>query len=176
LTGLGNRRQLEAHFHRWEQTVGKARLTTDGNAAVSLLMVDADHFKRVNDRWGHHEGDRVLVALAKTLLQCVRRDDVVIRHGGEEFIVFLPDAAAAAAQRVSAKAHQGVQSIRPGGESPLTVSIGITTRHDPSASVPLDVLIQEADQALYAAKQQGRNRSVMASSLHHCAEVNGASA
>jgi diguanylate cyclase (GGDEF)-like protein len=130
----------------------------------SVAMIDIDHFKRINDAYGHPAGDAVLVRLASTLVAAVRSHDVVTRYGGEEFGVILIEAAGADAELVSNRLRERVQLQRfelpaLAGERPLTVnctlSIGIASyrKGDTSAS-----LVQRADTALYEAKNAGRNR------------------
>lgn len=164
LTGLGNRRMLENTFATWQQSL---RADTHGTRSpvrppqASVLLVDADHFKRINDTWGHGEGDRVLVELATALQVSVRRSDLVVRQGGEEFIVWLPAADALAAIRVADAIHRAVATILPGGAPPhLTVSIGVATTADTQGPVDLATLVCQADAATYQAKAQGRNQTV----------------
>lgn len=163
LTGLGNRRMLENQFAQWVQ--GQPVLATGGAApaTASLLLVDADHFKCVNDQWGHDEGDRVLVLLAQALQASVRRSDLVVRHGGEEFVIFLPDADEVAALRVADQLHAAVASVFPGQQPPnLTVSIGVATLTQASGALALDSLVHMADTAAYQAKTNGRNCTAIA--------------
>lgn len=167
LTGLGNRRRLDAAFAAWRPTTAPTDPTVGSATAASLLLVDADHFKRVNDHWGHEEGDRVLVLLAQSLQASVRHNDTVIRQGGEEFIIFLPGADTEAALRVADKVHAAVKAIRPGHQpEALTVSIGVATHRatasNLSPSMWLEALVRQADAATYEAKAKGRNRTVLA--------------
>ncbi|UFN50549.1 GGDEF domain-containing protein [Roseomonas sp. OT10] len=134
-----------------------------GGGTLSVLMIDVDHFKSVNDRFGHPGGDTVLQALAETILECCRSSDVVFRYGGEEFLVVLVETDAEAAMRVAERLRLQMagRSIRlPDGQAArVTLSIGVATfdGHPDHAR-----LITAADQALYRAKQGGRNRSVAA--------------
>lgn len=163
LTGLGNRRMLEHQFARWSPAPPDRAAGHQGSATVSLLLVDADHFKLINDQWGHDEGDRVLVQLAHALQASVRRSDLVIRHGGEEFVIFLPDADAVVAARVADNIHAAVARIFPGQRpQPLTVSIGAVTVVHERDTLALDSLVHMADTATYQAKARGRNRTVAA--------------
>ena len=154
LTGLGNRRALERAF----------RAEGHGGRHGALVMVDADHFKAVNDRWGHEMGDNVLIRLAAALRSCSRRHDTVVRLGGEEFALWLPEADAAAAARVAEAVHARIAEAKlTGGEQALTVSIGIAIGEGgPDAGAFAD-LMRRADAALYAAKAAGRNRTCWAS-------------
>ena len=127
---------------------------------LSLLLVDVDYFKRVNDRFGHDAGDRVLTGVAETLRSTLREVDVVARFGGEEFVVMLPDteldAAYKAATRVCNVMRQ--QNFAEKGESSLavTVSIGVTAYQ--GSETTLDILLKQADLAMYSAKHKGRDR------------------
>ena len=124
---------------------------------VAVVVVDLDHFKLVNDRYGHLVGDAVLLRTAETLRSGLRPDSVLARFGGEEFVVLLPDAgpdvARATAERLRA-AVEGQPSAVPGQDLRVTASFGVAC----GAQVELTVLLAEADRALYAAKQAGRNR------------------
>jgi sigma-B regulation protein RsbU (phosphoserine phosphatase) len=170
LTGLGNRRMLKNAFVRWLSALPAG--TNHPQAQAALLMVDADHFKRINDRWGHDEGDRVLVELAQALRRVTRRSDLVVRHGGEEFIVWLPDANLPSAQRVAEHIHAAARTIVPGqGPSALTVSIGVAHTAAWTGPVNLDTLVSVADRALYLAKAQGRNQTVSLALPHALAQA-----
>ena len=134
-----------------------------GVAALSLLMIDVDHFKRFNDTWGHLAGDEALKGVARALKSSVRSSDFVVRFGGEEFTVILPGTSVENAVRVADKIRKGVAGVVLSHEGKVlpcvTVSIGI-------AGLVLgdtaDSLKQAADAALYQAKQGGRDRSCVA--------------
>jgi two-component system cell cycle response regulator len=152
LTGLYNKRYLERHLGGLIES-GKGR-------HLALLMVDVDHFKAVNDAYGHAAGDRALRLIADSLRLNTRVFDSVARYGGEEFVVVMPgtgpEEAAAAAERLRA----AVESIdfypSPGTRAPLTVSVGVA--FTPAGTGVPDSLFQTADAALYRAKRNGRNR------------------
>ena len=156
LTGLLNRRGMANRFKR---LLDRAR--RDGAPQINLAIIDMDHFKAINDRFGHAAGDQVLVELAKRLAALVRPNDLCVRLGGEEFAVFwtgVPaDMAAAMAERIRLAI-----SIRPfqtrEGLLRCSVSIGLC-RMKPEES--LDDFIDRADQALYVAKEGGRNKVVV---------------
>jgi two-component system, cell cycle response regulator len=129
-------------------------------SALSLLLVDIDHFKNVNDSYGHQMGDRVLVAVTETLRKGLRSYDIASRYGGEEFILILPATPIAAAVEVAERLRQSVASrkldLRP-EKLVVTVSIGVSSFPCGDADNG-DLLLQRADKALYSAKNNGRNR------------------
>lgn len=137
----------------------QARSRRSGQS-MALLMVDLDHFKDVNDSYGHQVGDRVLQGFAGIAQGCLRRQDILGRYGGEEFMVLLPDAshdmAMTVAQRICTTVATTPVLVR-GGDGPIriTVSIGVAVGDDKTS---LDRLIGLADQAMYRAKTAGRNR------------------
>jgi diguanylate cyclase (GGDEF)-like protein len=156
LTGLKNRRKFDAEIDaEW-------RRATRHNTQLALLMIDADHFKSYNDNFGHQAGDEVLVGIAICISDSVRRaGDCTARYGGEEFAVLLPGVSSADALGVAETIRQKVQQWSD-GPTPTTVSIGIASL-TPSATLDWSVLVQAADKALYSAKANGRNQSVVAS-------------
>ena len=130
---------------------------------VAVLFVDVDHFKPVNDRFGHAGGDTVLKALAGVLKGAVRQQDQVARIGGEEFAIFLPDTGPEAARQIADRVRADVEKMRvdvDGQPVSVTLSVGVAVSHPPHASP--DVLVRAADLAMYEAKDQGRNRVVVA--------------
>ncbi len=158
LTGLYNRRFLLAHLDEL-----LVRVKHDGISAAVLLF-DIDHFKLVNDTYGHAAGDDVLRELAARATNTVRSVDLVARLGGEEFVVVMPETspgiAAAVAERLRlAVASRPFAAQASGSEIPLTVSIGVTTTI--SDGEDRDHLLKRADEALYQAKAQGRDRVVV---------------
>ncbi|MFC1748687.1 diguanylate cyclase [Pseudomonadota bacterium] len=154
LTGLLNRRQFNLILQ--ESIDRQARY----GRPVSLAMIDIDHFKRVNDTYGHPAGDAVLVELAKRLARQARAIDRVCRYGGEEFVVLLPETDAAGAsvfaQRLCDAMATEQWELGNGTQITVTVSIGIASCPE-HASEPL-ALLTAADKALYTAKETGRNR------------------
>jgi diguanylate cyclase (GGDEF)-like protein len=153
LTGLANRRSLFDHL---EQEVHRAQRY---GTALSVIMFDLDHFKRINDRWGHAAGDRVLGQIARETHQLLRKTDKAGRYGGEEFVVLLPETdlreALLLAHRLSQRISDTV--LTPEHDAPIsvTVSVGVATL---ALNESGEKLIHRADQALYRAKQEGRNR------------------
>ncbi len=157
LTGLLNRRALDTELQReW------LRLQRSGEG-FAIAALDLDHFKRVNDRFGHLVGDEVLAQTAVRLQQAVRGSDVLARTGGEEFVVLMPGlddtSAQAAGERLRAAISGAPLSVS-AGLLPITVSVGVATVPD-AAIEPRDALLR-ADRALYRAKEAGRDRVVMA--------------
>jgi diguanylate cyclase (GGDEF)-like protein/PAS domain S-box-containing protein len=160
LTGLANRRKFLDHFES-----ALARVLRDGKP-LSVLAIDIDHFKRVNDAHGHPAGDEVLVAMGRILERTVRRTDLVARFGGEEFMVLLPDTQTGGAADLAEKLRRAVEAERfvveaDGGKVPLavTISVGVgTIVRETASTASFDEVIERADQALYAAKLAGRNR------------------
>ena len=146
LTGLLN--------HRGSQEQLRAAL--EASAAVSVVVLDLDHFKRVNDRHGHAEGDRVLAAAAKRLRSVVRESDAVGRLGGEEFVLVLPGMEATEAREVAERARAAVSEVMVGGKA-LECSAGVAAH--PADAVGAAELLAAADAALYAAKDGGRKQT-----------------
>lgn len=155
LTGVNSRghfmQQVEAQLHRsqWEET------------PFCLFMIDVDHFKHVNDTWGHSHGDQVLTRIAEVCQQSLRPTDIIGRFGGEEFVVGLPDTNPGDAQAVAERLKGNVAALTLDGEMSslrLSVTIGIAIA---DTEDDLDALITRADNMLYAGKRDGRNRVVM---------------
>lgn len=156
LTGLANRSHFDA-----QATEALERSQRSG-VPVTLLLCDVDHFKRVNDQYGHAVGDQVLVAMGQVLAANLREGDVLARWGGEEFLALMPasplDAASATAERIRAAVAQAPLPVGPAPIT-LTLSFGVAQVHGPD---DLQAAIARADQALYAAKHAGRNRVQLA--------------
>lgn len=152
LTTLVNRREL---FNILDREVEQARREGD---PISVLIVDVDDFKSVNDRWGHLVGDHVLREVARALVRGVRRGDVVGRYGGEEFLVILSDPEIEGALACGERLRHSVEhlGIETGGTRlSVTISVGATTYVPPE---PLNATLARADSALYEAKAAGKNR------------------
>ena len=156
LTQLLNRRALT------ERITAEMERALRYDSSMALLMIDLDHFKRINDTYGHLVGDDVLRDVAKLLTETIRLSDTVARYGGEEFLVLLPETDDAGAEtfaeriRVAIEAHDfGLRSHKPGLS--LTTSVGVATF--PAARIEsVEDLFARADAALYRAKADGRNR------------------
>lgn len=149
LTGIPNR----AYFDEFVQLLGRGRRANDG---LGILMLDLDHFKALNDRYGHVTGDRVLRAIGEVLRSAVRTDDVPARYGGEEFVVVLRRATDQTAAEIAERVRRAVRSLdraELGVEEPVTVSVGVAVGVAGAAA-----LVERADAALYRAKRRGRDR------------------
>lgn len=157
LTGLNNRR------YAWERLSQEWALTLRGDRTLSCLMVDIDHFKNVNDVFGHNVGDEALKLVANTLRKSARTQDVVCRFGGEEFLVICPDTKMSAAYECAERLRSSVAAqkltLENGNEIKLTVSIGGAEKKDSIAS--MEKLLVCADNNLYAAKKAGRNCTIV---------------
>jgi diguanylate cyclase len=152
LTGLLNRRAWR------EQSERLVVLAERSGSPLSVALLDADRFKRINDTYGHAAGDRALQAISACVQQSVRRSDVVGRYGGEELVVLLPETDSAAAEQVAERMRRQVadEVIDTGSQTlRVTVSVGIATAQ--GGRIDLDLLLGQADQALYEAKEDGRD-------------------
>ena len=150
LTGLLNRRALE----------NQVRNLRSDHVPFALAMVDLDHFKSLNDTYGHDTGDRALRLFARVMTTAMRDDDLVCRHGGEEFVIVLPGADVVTAAPVLHRLRERLAETLAGAQLPaFTASLGLT---DSSAAEDLPELLETADRALMLAKEQGRDRIVIA--------------
>ena len=156
LTGLYNRRYLDAHL---ASAVERAATT---QKPVFVLLFDIDHFKGINDTYGHDAGDDVLRDFCQRLRRGVRGIDLIARYGGEEFVLVMPETDAGFASTVAERLRREVEkddfTTRSGERFPVTVSIGLAQWQGPRDTA--EALIKRADLALYAAKRAGRNRVV----------------
>ncbi len=155
MTGLHNRRFLEEFAETLVSSNQRRK------SQLSILMLDLDYFKMVNDTYGHDAGDLVLKALAKTMRASVRASDLVIRYGGEEFLILMQDAGGENADMVAEKIRAAVESMKvqlPGAVLQKTISIGIA--EFPHDSDTFWQAVKYADVAMYNAKESGRNRVV----------------
>jgi len=154
LTGLANRRHFMAVMERTIDMVARS-----GDPAL-LLMFDIDHFKKVNDTYGHPAGDRVLQAVASTLMKCVRPMDTVARYGGEEFAAILPNCHGHYGESVAERIRQAVENlsvpVAPGVDLKVTVSVGGAYAPEWVRSTTA-LWTERADSQLYVAKAAGRN-------------------
>ena len=152
LTGLRNRRAFEERL-AMEFSMARRR-----NRQLSVLLIDVDDFKRINDRWGHAAGDEALRRLGMILRTTVRLPDLAVRYGGEEFVILLPESGEESALGLARRLMARVAAEEWENE-PLTVSIGMAAITEPMISG--DQLVELADEALYAAKRAGKNRVVV---------------
>lgn len=160
LTGLPNRRAFDEALDReWKRTLREG-------SQISLLLLDIDHFKEFNDRYGHQVGDDCLRAVSASLKEAVRATDIIARYGGEEIVVILPSTDTAGAVEVAEKMRSAIEGLRlthegrPEGGGHVTASIGAATalaRQGGTISLPESLLLA-ADTAMYKAKAGGRNR------------------
>lgn len=162
LTGLFNRRHFEELF---QLALG---ICVRQNTSITLMMIDIDHFKSINDSWGHLAGDEYLKLVGTALLKVFRRDtDIIGRFGGEEFVIVLvdkePENAVTLAESFRQAVADSVLEFKD-GKIRSTVSIGLTSCL-PGSGVSLAEILEDADQALYAAKNGGRNRLVISTGI-----------
>jgi diguanylate cyclase (GGDEF)-like protein len=168
LTGLLNR---TAFFESGRSLIALSRRH---QRPLSVVMADLDHFKMVNDRFGHSAGDVLLAAFAETLRKTQRSSDVCARLGGEEFAILLPETSAAAAIQFAERVRESLATLRAEEKDSegVTASFGIAELAPSDAS--LDTLIDRADRALYKAKAEGRNRTIAAAAPRPAAVSEGA--
>ena len=162
LTGLLNRRAFQEHAAQMLRTARRRKEST------ALLMIDLDHFKQINDRFGHAEGDHVLKMVATVIMATARVNDIVARLGGDEFVVAVLDSNEAESIAAAERLRLAIAAIRD-TKSNITASIGVTTctpqTQKREVSLILEDLLKQADRALYAAKHNGRNQVCHANSL-----------
>jgi diguanylate cyclase (GGDEF)-like protein len=161
LTGVRNRRAVD----------GALQAPLDEEASTLLLVIDIDHFKKVNDTYGHAAGDDVLRAVGRRLGRLARDGDVVARYGGEEFVVVIRDAPTSIHRTIAERFHEGIRSLRlrsPSGPQRVTVSVGAislgpaeTDAARAARPSTLEPVFEAADQCLYHAKRAGRDRVVL---------------
>jgi len=156
LTGILRREAMQVILYQEQSRVER------GQYQCCIAMVDIDHFKRVNDRYGHLAGDKTLQLVAQTLLKHSRAVDTLFRYGGEELLVCLPSSFPNESMQIMERLRRDIESqstpIESNGTINVTISIGIAPLQ---AKVPIETIIAHADQALYQAKSEGRNRIVV---------------
>ncbi len=156
LTGLFNRRKL---IESLDDQVKSHKTSTK---TFSVVMLDIDHFKNVNDEWGHLVGDQILIFFGKLLMYGFRKTDIITRFGGEEFAVILPETDEETAVDLAESVRMQVMAM-PYGECEITVSCGVATF---SSDDNQQSILRKADNALFAAKNSGRNKVIHESSLY----------
>ena len=158
LKGVANRRAIEEALRR-----DLARADRDATP-MSVILIDVDHFKSVNDTWGHATGDAVLSALGKLMRQLLRASDVAGRWGGEEFLCILPNTDSQGATVVAERLRTTLPLntvAGPRGPVQVTASFGVATVRGPGCRSASEGIMRRADSALYSAKEQGRDRIVV---------------
>jgi diguanylate cyclase (GGDEF)-like protein len=151
LTGLPNRRSAQDTLKRMVAQAGRQL------APLAAIAMDLDHFKRVNDCFGHEKGDDVLAAVGRLLAEAVRESDFAARQGGEEFLLLLPETGREGAVQLAEKLRAAVgRTELPGVDTAVSASFGVAVY--PEDAVDAETLLRKADRALYAAKEGGRNR------------------
>jgi diguanylate cyclase (GGDEF)-like protein/PAS domain S-box-containing protein len=157
LTKLYNRRFMDESLHR------ELLRANRGHLPLSLIILDLDKFKSINDEYGHDVGDEVLMVVARQLGQVVREEDIVYRFGGEEFVIVLPGASLDVARERAQEACRAIRALRvETGHGPLHVTLSAGVATFPEHGTTQDQLIVQADRALYLAKQSGRDRIELA--------------
>jgi diguanylate cyclase (GGDEF)-like protein len=162
----------------WNYRYFQMRLSQEVERAIrfgrpfSMMIIDIDHFKRVNDTYGHQRGDSVLIEVARRMVGVVRvQVDTLARYGGEEFVLVLPETASDGAHIVAEKIRESVGDVPFGheGEEPVRVTVSIGLATFPNHGTTARALIRSADQAMYEAKARGRNKVVTADDLDNSA-------
>lgn len=151
LTGLFNYR-----FFARQMEIEMARTRRTGQPC-SLMMIDLDNFKLLNDTWGHDEGNRYLVKVAQTILDKLRPTDILCRYGGDEFVIIMPATFLVDAMRIARRLRGAITRIPPKLEFPFSASLGLA-EYDPSSGNEMSVFVKAADKALYRAKKGGKNQ------------------
>ena len=154
LTGIKNRKFFEEFYeYEWNNVLRSQK-------SIALMLIDIDNFKNINDAYGHQAGDKVLIAASNVIKQCLpRKNDVVVRYGGDEFIVLLPFTDKQTALLIAERIMDAVNKLEVTHEDqkiPVEISIGISAVIPTKNLIPAS-LISQADSAMYKAKQSGRN-------------------
>ncbi len=160
LTGLPNRRAVDDELPRMAAQAGRTK------ASLAAIVLDIDHFKRINDSYGHHIGDTVLAAIGETISATLRASDFAGRYGGEEFVLLLPDTSLEGATIAAEKVRRAIMLLElPDIDETVTITASFGVAVLPDHASHGDSLLREADRALYAAKDDGRNCVVSASAV-----------
>ena len=159
MTGLYNRHRMEAALS------GEFERATRLKSKLSVIFCDFDHFKKVNDTYGHQAGDAVLIAGSQIVQSEVRNSDIVARFGGEEFVVIMPGVDAHGlrmiAERIRSRMERNAFLLPDGQVLKCTISLGGSTHHETGVYASPEDLLHAADKCVYAAKRAGRNRVVI---------------
>ena len=156
LTGIGNRKSLEKAITREQKLIERY------DTPFSMLMIDIDFFKKINDKYGHHMGDVALQSVSQTIADVIRQSDEIFRYGGEEFVVLLNNSDIGSAAMMAERIRLAIENIETQFESnniKMTVSIGVANFKQKEC---MDHLFERADKALYSAKDSGRNQVCVA--------------
>ena len=153
MTGLANRRRIVEYLE------SSLIVETSDGAGLSVVLFDIDHFKAVNDRYGHDVGDEVLKRIAASAAEGLRATDLIGRYGGEEFVIILPSTDADTALKIAERVRKTIEGSAQDQQPMVTVSLGIATARSEDSS---RAILKRADIALYDAKRAGRNRSRLA--------------
>lgn len=159
LTGLYNRRFLEEYLRI------QTAMTRRRGASMAFLVVDIDHFKRVNDTWGHEAGDRALVRAAELIRGVVRASDLPVRYGGEEFLIVMPDGTRDGVLAFAERLRSNFEEMEidgPAGSEPIRLTISIGIAFYPDHGDRVREVLRTADEAVYRSKREGRNRVTVA--------------
>ena len=166
MTNLLNKRFFIPMFNK------AAEVAMKYNQPLSVMMIDADNLKEVNDKHGHKAGDRLIVTIATTIEECLRTSDIICRYGGDEFVALLPQLPASRAIETAERLRNAVENTSFDADGKLiksTVSIGIATYPDEVGNV--FELLEKADEALYECKRSGRNSVISYSTAQVAASV-----
>jgi len=166
MTNLLNKRSFIPMFNK------AAEVAMKYNQPLSVMMIDADNLKEVNDKHGHKAGDRLIVTIATTIEECLRTSDIICRYGGDEFVALLPQLPASRAIETAERLRNAVENTSFDADGKLiksTVSIGIATYPDEVGNV--FELLEKADEALYECKRSGRNSVISYSTAQVAASV-----
>ncbi|WP_039987290.1 GGDEF domain-containing protein [Paraglaciecola mesophila] len=154
LTGLNNRLLLDSSFEMLCESLPETQ------RSVSMLLIDLDHFKKVNDKYGHHVGDKVLIEVARLINETRRLNDWAFRLGGEEFCMLVPDTTELQAHNVAERIRLAVENTITIDDILINISVSIGVSHWPSDGETLNQLYKLADERLYQAKETGRNKVI----------------
>ena len=166
LTNIANRRS----FDKFIEDEWRRALRNNDNSTIAVIMIDIDYFKLYNDGYGHQSGDDCLIRVAQTLEKCVHRaSDLMARYGGEEFVAVLVDTDEQGAYAIAQQIQEAIRALAIPHEystvaNLVTLSMGVASA-TPGSKTSVAQLIADADKALYAAKEKGRNQAILASSL-----------
>jgi diguanylate cyclase (GGDEF)-like protein len=158
LTGLPNRRSMMD----WIET--EIERAGDTEKPLALCMIDVDHFKKINDTYGHATGDRAIIAIANACSEIIRKTDIAARFGGEEFVLLMPQTDLTDACNVAERLRQAIASLTIHSDDAvsfgMTISVGVALFDAQSGADRMSSLLSRADNALYRAKSAGRNQVV----------------